>query len=317
MRILAILFAIVLGPYLYSRVMSPWRQVTVHDASHLTSSVADRENDSLRIVTYNIAHGRGLAESNWDGGIATERLARLDEIAELLREFDADVVVLNEVDFDSSWSGGVNQAQYLAENAGYPYRVEQRNLDFRVLFWTWRFGNAVLSRRQITHAQVIDLPGYSTVETLLAGKKRGVECQINIGTSTSISADVRIVGAHLSHRDEGIRVASAQVLNEVASRGELPLIVAGDLNSSPSGFADSFIDEAGENSIDVLDRSALFSRRPMSSPASPDELTFHSARPSAVIDWILIPADWQFKEYRVVSTLLSDHRPIVADVVAP
>ena len=76
------------------------------------------------------------------GGKPSERSDRLREIADFLIEVDADVVVLNEVDFDASWSGHLNQAEFLASRAKYPYRVEQRNLDFRVLGWTWRFGNA-------------------------------------------------------------------------------------------------------------------------------------------------------------------------------
>ncbi len=39
----------------------------------------------LRVACYNIAHGRGVAVSNWDGGDRAERIARLDQIAELLR----------------------------------------------------------------------------------------------------------------------------------------------------------------------------------------------------------------------------------------
>ena len=47
----------------------------------------------LRIARYNIAQGRGLVKSNWDGGDSVERRARLDEISNLLREIDADTVV--------------------------------------------------------------------------------------------------------------------------------------------------------------------------------------------------------------------------------
>ncbi len=114
-RILWIALAVLLVPYLFSRMMSPSRRVAVYaDASGAEKL---RTTETLRVACFNIAHGRGLASSNWNGGTAAERMLRLVEIGDLLRKIDADVVVLNEVDFDSSWSHSVNQAEYLARRA--------------------------------------------------------------------------------------------------------------------------------------------------------------------------------------------------------
>lgn len=263
----------------------------------------------LRVASYNIAHGRGVALSNWNGGDRDERIARLDKIAGLLSEIDADVVILNEVDFDSSWSHSVNQAQYLAEKAGFPYRIEQRNLDFRFVFWKWRFGNAVLSKFPITNAQVVDLPGYSILETILVGKKRGVICDLQLG-----EREVRLIGVHLSHRSESVRVSSAVMLVDLALESALPTILAGDMNSSPPGFSKSATDPNGKNAIEIYDSSGIFKRLPMDGPPANDQLTFHSNEPDRVIDWILIPADWQFLQYNVELSKLSDHRPVYADI---
>ena len=308
-----LILLVVFGPYLFSRVASPWRRLKVVGPSGPVSeasaaSPALDRSAPLRLVAYNIAHGRGLATSNWDGGDKVERLARLDAIAALLSEVDADIVVLNEVDFDSSWSHSVNQAAYLAEKAGYPYRVEERNLDFRMLGWTWRFGNAVLSRHPIVDAAVVDLPGFSTWETAAAGKKRAVQADVALGGLT-----VRVVGAHLSHRDEELRVRSAQQLTDLAQASSHSLIVAGDLNSTPPGFPQSVSDPSGANAVAVLDAGRAFLRHPLSTP-DPAAMTFHSDRPRSVIDWILIPSHWHFAAYRSIDTKLSDHRPVVASI---
>ncbi len=188
----------------------PQRSLTIHtnpDAKQSQPSSAP-----LRIACYNIAHGRGVAKSNWEGGNRAEMSARLDQIAELLRRIDADVVVLNEVDFDSTWSYSVNQARILAEKSGYPFWIEQRNLDARILTWRWRFGNAIFSKHPITNAQIIDLPGFSKRETLLAGKKRAVICEINAGDKS-----FQIIGSHLSHRSEFLRVKSARMIVNIAA----------------------------------------------------------------------------------------------------
>jgi endonuclease/exonuclease/phosphatase family metal-dependent hydrolase len=306
-RLAAVLLLVSLFvPYGFSRAASYWRRVSIHTGDG--GSAERRPDGTIRVACYNIAHGRGLATSNWDGGTIEDREARLQQIAELLKDLDADVVVLNEVDFDSSWSSSVNQAQSLANLSGYPYWAEQRNLDFRILAWTWRFGNAVLSKYPITHASELEIPGYSTAETCLAGKKRALNCTI-----ATDRGELRIIGVHLCHRSEEIRVQSAQVIADIASSEGIPTIVAGDFNSTPTGFPNSQTDPAGNNAMDVLDASRLFQRLPEQSPESPTELTYHSAQPEKTIDWILIPKDFRFIEYHVEDSPLSDHRPVVAE----
>jgi endonuclease/exonuclease/phosphatase family metal-dependent hydrolase len=298
---------ILIGPWAFSRVLSPWRQVTVFCS---TDTIAPPSaNSHIQVASYNIAHGRGLVNSNWDGGSHQDRMQRLDSIAELLRTIDADVVVLNEVDFDSSWSHSVNQAEYLANKAGYPYRIEQRNFDFRLLFWTWRFGNAVLSRYPITDATVIDLPGYSLWESALAGKKRSLNCEIDLGEQS-----VRVIAAHLSHRSEPLRIRSAAMVAEIAADSSLPTIIAGDLNSTPPGFPQCVTDTNGNNAIQLLDSCQHFQRMPIDPPEDDSLYTYDSANPVSVIDWLLIPQDWQFTGYHVEQSELSDHRPIWATI---
>jgi len=301
-----IVSGLVFIPYLCSRILSPWRCISVHAIPPVRPTLPSP--DGFRILTYNIAHGRGLVESNWKGGSDEERMQRLDRIAGLLRSIDADVVVLNEVDFDSSWSDEVNQAHYLAQHAGYGYWAEQRNLDFRVLFWKWRFGNALLSKYPIASADVVDLPGFSTWETFLAGKKRGVACDILMPNRS-----VRVVGVHLSHRSEDTRVRSAILLTNLAKSAEYPLVLTGDLNSTPPGFPLSTDDDGGVNAIAVLDDCTYFQRKPASPPLQ-HQLTYPSTNAQSVIDWILIPRHWRFATYHVTSSALSDHRPVYADV---
>lgn len=219
------------------------------------------------------------------------------------------MVVLNEVDFDSTWSYSVNQARILAEKSGYPFWVEQRNLDARILNWRWRFGNAIFSKYPITNAQIIDLPSFSKRETLLAGKKRAVICEIEAGDKS-----FQIIGSHLSHRSEFLRVKSARMIVNTATASQLPTIVAGDLNSTPPDFPDSSNDADGNNTIATFDRAGIFKRSPTSPPLTGKDMTFPSTAPLRVIDWILIPSSWSFAKYQVETSPLSDHLPVVADV---
>jgi endonuclease/exonuclease/phosphatase family metal-dependent hydrolase len=308
-------------PYAYSRLAAGSRRIRIQaiPSSQYHTNLAGKEDtvekSTLRVASYNIAHGRGCTDVNFNGETAAQRFERLDAIASLLTEINADVVVLNEVDFDASWSGHVDQASYLAKRAGYHYVAKERNLDFRILGWTWCFGNAVLSKYPITQAQEIDLPGYSTWETILAGKKRGLNCVVGFPSG----GEVRILATHLSPRSEVLRVKSVKQLIAIARESELPTIVAGDLNSQPitNLQPDAFPADSSTalNAITELDSSKLFVRSLPADDAA--ALTFPADAPRQAIDWVFAPAEAKLVNHRVIASELSDHRPIVADLEFP
>ena len=307
--VFALVLLVVLGPYLFSRVLSPWRVVTTHRVADAEPKGDAPRDTPLRVGVYNIAHGRGLAEDNWSGGDADERAARLREIGRLLAGAELDIVVLNEVDFAATWSGGTNQARALAREADFAYVAEQRNLDFAVAHYQWRFGNAVLSKYPIVAAEALDLPDYAAWETLLAGKKQGVLCTIELSPQRRI----RVLGVHLSHRSEAIRLESVRMIDEVSRLEGPPLLVGGDLNSTPSGFPHSGSTSAGENAMDWLRDNSNLITHPTEKP-EPGELTFPSGAPRSVIDWIAIPKGWSFADYKVLQSTLSDHLPVMAEL---
>ena len=300
-----LVLAVLIGPYLFSRMLSPWRRVRVFSDN---VEAVGHEGATLRVVCYNIAHGRGATDDNWEE-FGEEKATQVTEIGKFLKETDADIVVLNEVDFCAVWSGHRNQAEAIARESGFPYRAEQRNLDFRLIYGSCKFGNAVLSRYPIVDAEVVNYPAQSSWEDWLAGSKRGVVCTIRL----SPGRQIRVVAVHLEHRDETTRVASANMILDAVRSSEIPLIAAGDFNSTPTGFPHSQASPKGANAMDNLAASGLFRTRPQELPKA-EELTYSSYQPRSVIDWILIPSQWKFGEYRSVDTLLSDHRPVVADV---
>ena len=100
----------------------------------------------------------------------------------------------------------------------------------------------------------------------------------------------------------------------LAAEPTLPTVIAGDLNSTPTGLPRSETSDHG-NAIDVIDASELFTRQPHNLPVEDSEMTFRSDRPINVIDWIIASNDLPFSDYRIVASELSDHRPVVADFV--
>ncbi len=250
----------------------------------------------LRVGCYNIAHGRGgePGGSNWEGGTKDERMVRLAEIAELIREKDLDVVVLNEVDFDCTWSHGVNQAKYLAEECGYGFWVEQRNLDLGFPFFRVAIGNAVLSRFPIQEVAGMEYPAVRWWEPILAGKKGGVKAVVSLPDGS----EVEILGVHAETRDEEVRKESvAELIRESDGRA----ILAGDFNSVRGGDGD------GTTAVALVVGDGRWRE------AKAEAATFPSGDPKVRIDWIFVPRGWVEIESEVVVSGLSDHAMVVGE----
>ncbi len=302
---------VVIGPYPISRFRSAGRRIRVRSIadSNGPRQTTAQERSSIRIVSFNIAHGRGDTDDNWKES-GHRKHARIEKIASLIEETEADIVVLNEVDFDSTWSGHQNQAEAIAKLAEYPFWVEQRNLDFRFAYGTWKFGNAILSKFPIVDCRPVEFPAYKPWERLLAGCKRGAICTLQVSPNRRI----RVVAVHLEHRNEDVRVKSARMIEELAGTSEWPLIAVGDFNSTPTGFPRAEQSTTGKTAFDVLVASNQFQFQPRLKPSA-DEMTFLSSDPTQVIDWILIPPNWEFADYKVIKSTLSDHRPVSATIV--
>lgn len=302
----AVLFVLVfiVGWYALGRVTDGLRRVRVveHATAQATAPPVLAEGESLTVAAYNIAHARGLAGTNWAG----ERDARLTDIADLVASWDADVVVLNEVDLDATWSGRVNQARVLAERAGYTYRAEQSNYDLWLPGFRIRFGNAVLSRFPIVNTQPIDYPAVSGWESAAFGRKRGLVCTLDLGTGRR----VRVVAVHWDTRDAAVRAGSAEAIAALAGDGGPPIIAAGDFNSS------LLDDSASSAEVARLTDPGTLAWTD-DTPADPAPASFPSASPTRLIDYILGQPPLRVTGFWVVDSRLSDHRPVVAEVVWP
>ena len=265
--------------------------------------------DTVRVLAWNIAHNRGdLMQGNlqnFRGGGPEARNARLAGIAEVILEADADIVVLNEVDFDAAWSGGLNQAQVLAWAAGYPTRVEQRNYDYSVLFSDFAFGNAVLTRLPVRSVRHVPIPPHSELEAAVIGAK----------TASAVELDTRagpiaVVPIHLEFRSRETRLAAVDPLTALQDDAP-PLILAGDFNASPPGWPGAAAPTAVGRLMDAGWSS------PRAAGASGEaEWTFPSPKPRRAIDWILAEPPLRVLHARVLhgAAPLSDHLPVLAVV---
>ncbi|HEY9422954.1 MAG TPA: endonuclease/exonuclease/phosphatase family protein [Thermoanaerobaculia bacterium] len=163
----------------------------------------------LRVITYNIHRAIGV-----------DRRFRPERIAAILRHYDADLVLLQEVDEGAPRSRELNLAKELAEMAGYPYFALGHNVSLKR---GW-YGNATLSRFPILRERNIDL---SIRESWI---RRG--CQ-HTTLDTNGSGPLEVFNLHLglSARERNKQVELLTRSQEFSSAlNGLPVLVGGDFN---------------------------------------------------------------------------------------
>jgi endonuclease/exonuclease/phosphatase family metal-dependent hydrolase len=204
--------------------------------------------------------------------------SNLRRMAGLITHFD--VVALQEVDGGSLRSGFLNQVEYLADLAGFPYCHAQRT---RNLAQLGQHGNGLLSRYPITQVTEHRLPG------LIPGRG-AIEAHIGQNEEPLV-----IVVLHLSLGARG----RAQQLRFIAERvaHHSHVVVMGDMN--------------GEG-LEVCEQLRLGGLPVQSSSSS--ALTFPSWNPSRGIDHILVTPSVNVQELEVLPYCYSDHLPIAMQI---
>ena len=166
----------------------------------------------FRIATYNIHKGRGL-----DG------LVRIERIAQVLAEIDADIVALQEVVSHQGLSIEEHQASYLADRFGYFHAIgETRRHRGGV------YGNVTLSRWSFELVRHVDLsvPGH---------EERGVlRTDVRCGPHLLHVFNVHLGTAHRERRTQAMRLIDRDLLRAIDISGFR--IVLGDFNEWTHGL---------------------------------------------------------------------------------
>ncbi len=226
----------------------------------------------LRVMAYNVKHGQGM-----DGEVDLERIARVIEAQEV------DVVTLQEIDRVCERSGGLDQAAWLGERLG----MEAVFGSF-MEYQGGHYGMAVLSRHPIVSSENHPLPPGPEPRTALAARVR-----------LPGGREVVVVGVHL-YRTEEERMAQAEQMLAALDQVDVPVILAGDFNSTPDSPVMARLRKDFTNV-----------------PKGEDHLTFDSVTPRVEIDYVLLRPAGAFIDPTLDvldEPLASDHRPLVCEL---
>lgn len=152
------------SPAMFSNQLPSQGIVHFKELDHLKSPSPPA--NFLKVVTYNIGYGSGQKNNLPVKFEVQEIKSNLDEIARQVKQLNADIVCLQEVDFDAQRTQRINQFEYLAQAIGMPYGAYAITWNKRYLPWPYWppevqygrmvSGQAILSRYPIEHQLVLD-----------------------------------------------------------------------------------------------------------------------------------------------------------------
>ncbi|NQU48756.1 MAG: endonuclease/exonuclease/phosphatase family protein [Planctomycetes bacterium] len=234
------------------------------------------DTPSVVVLSYNIHHGEGN-----DGVFDLQRLA------DVIRDSNADLVALQEVDVKTDRASGVDQAAELARLTGMHYAFGRA-----IHFSNGEYGDAVLSRWPIEVEERLPLPAAPNHE-----KRVAVAVTVSF---PSTQQKLRFVSTHLDHtQDPADRVAQAKALCGMLFPSSTPTIVVGDLNAQP-----------GSAPIAVFEQH-------LQSAAPVGLMTFPADKPIKQIDWIFLSAEHDWEVHKVTTIdekIASDHLSLLAEI---
>lgn len=239
----------------------------------------------LRIVTWNIHKG-----------IGTDRKYQLERILAVLRDLDADVVCLQEVDRGVPRSGFEDQAERLSDELGYPHA----SLGLNVRVKGGAYGNLTLSKHPLSDIHNVDL-------TVPPKKRRSaLVTRVEVGPTTGwMLANVHLGLMHMERKIQVRRLL--EHLFEGAEPGQ-PLVIAGDWNEWTKRLVRSVMNEHGFH-------VARTDARPKG------ERTWPSRMPLVRLDKILYRDPVRCHHVACVldetTRVASDHLPLIVELETP
>jgi len=242
----------------------------------------------LRVLTLNMAHARGTGMNQMlqDSDKARQNLTN---IATLLKQQAADVVSLQEVDYQSFWNGKFDHVGALAKQANFQNSVSGSHVKSMGL----DYGTALVANLDLQHPESVV---FSPSE--ISASKGFVVSSVHWPEKACI--DVDVVSVHLDFASEETRREQAGEIIAKLQQRDRPIILMGDFNTNW---------KHDNSAVRIL--AQHLGLHPYQ-PNDASMVTF--PKQSRRLDWILVSPEIEFKRYSVLQTQVSDHLGIVSDL---
>jgi endonuclease/exonuclease/phosphatase family metal-dependent hydrolase len=335
LKILVILSVVFMGFVILSFLwMSyPWslreKTFTLPISSIETQEILDIEESPavIKVLSWNLGflYGIGSVGPGYDYQEEEFYRQKLLQLIEHLKEWQPDIIFLQEIDFNSQRSHYINQAQEIARLAGYPFVAEASGWEANYVpypYWPLRnnfgqvsSGGAILSRYPITSHQVWFHPKPSSRPwwyNLFYPYRYFQKVTVEIGEK-----QYQMVNLHLEAFDRHDRHDQVNKLLDFIAQEKIQLVV-GDFNTV-TGVATkrkflSGDDYESDTTHELMKKSGLLEVIPDEIYAKNESLyfTFPSDRPDRRLDYIYYEPTLKMIKAEVLPSALSDHLPLKA-----
>jgi endonuclease/exonuclease/phosphatase family metal-dependent hydrolase len=256
-----------------------------------------RSKEDVRIISLNIQHG-------WNAGHSLPRvyipekkvIENLDQITTLIKDYDADVILLQEVDQISPLTRRIDQLSYIQSKIGHQYSAYGASSELRrrdKLMYS--AGCGIISRFPMS-----DVENVKFELSFPTPRKGFLSATLSIPQSRQAGhpeKKLTVVSVHLVSFDilktRSRHVQIEQLTRTLSEKG--PLVIGGDLNGSMrSSHMKSLMSKlnVSTHNFGVPDRTLH---------------TFPAIRPSRRIDWIFASPHVTMSDYRTFPHRVSDH----------
>lgn len=250
------------------------------------------EKRDIRVVSLNIQHG-------WNSHVAPrvylaekKIMKNLDSIVSLIRSYEADVVLLQEVDRTSPFSRKIDQLAYIQGKTGHRYSAFGASSEFhRKEELLYSAGCGIISQFPLS-----DIRNVKFEHTFPTPRKGFITASISPVPGISLTlASIHLVSFDILKRES--RQFQIEHLAQTLS-GNSSLVLGGDLNCSmKSKHMQALVSKLGVTShrMDAHEKSLH---------------TYPAVRPSRRIDWILTSPHLRITDYQTFPHRVSDHRAV-------
>jgi endonuclease/exonuclease/phosphatase family metal-dependent hydrolase len=234
---------------------------------------------TLKIMSFNTQHCSNYITKKFDYPI----------IADTIRRYDPDVVVLNEMRGAGEKEDYVDQTNIIRELVGMPYCYFAKAID--VCDITSPYGNAILSKLPFVSVETVHIPD-PPKEGRIGTHWYEHRCFLK----AVLSGGITVLGVHIGLNPEEKELAIKTLCEHIASE---KCLLLGDFNMRPT---DEKLDPIKAR---MHDAAELFTEELLSCP---------SDEPKGKIDYIFATPDVKFVSADIPAIVASDHRPHVATV---
>ena len=291
--------------------------------------------ETLKVLTFNVAYGRGPKDDKGDLRSESEVRGFLDTLAAVIKDSGADIAALQEVDFNADRTHRIDQASMLSHKSGLQHIAcvtTWRNNYVPYPYWPpsqhyarMHSGQCVLSRFPLENnlRTVLPQPAANPFVYNWFYLHRALQ---RVDVRVSEQRTVRVFNVHLEAYDTPNKMDQARLLVEqVGSEGQPLTLVLGDFNCVPPeatirrAFADEpetdmsldqtiAIARTMPGMVDVLEQKKIAER---------ELWTFPAEMPNRRLDYLFVSADsFEVREARVAREAgpISDHLPVFAEL---